>query len=65
MLIPWGTDAPIYHKPFATVGLIVVNVLVFILFPSPSHEDWTLVLGEGLHPFQWVTNIFMHLGSGT
>ena len=29
MLIPYSTDAPIYHLPFATVGLIVVNVAVF------------------------------------
>ena len=30
MLIPYNTDAPIYHWPFATVGLIVVNTYVFI-----------------------------------
>lgn len=64
MLIPWGTDAPIYHRPFATVALIVVNVLVFLVFPSGSHEDWTLTLGEGIHPLQWFANIFMHLGLG-
>jgi membrane associated rhomboid family serine protease len=64
MLIPWGTDAPIYHKPFATVAVIVLNVLVFIIFPSPSHADWALVLGKGVHPLQWLANIFMHLGIG-
>jgi membrane associated rhomboid family serine protease len=64
MLIPWGTDAPIYHKPYATVVVIVLNVLVFVLFQSSHHEDWALVLGQGLHPLQWVANIFMHLGIG-
>jgi membrane associated rhomboid family serine protease len=64
MLIPWGTDAPIYHKPYATVAVIVLNVLVFVLYPSSYYWDWTLVLGEGMHPLQWVANIFMHLGIG-
>ena len=62
MIIPWGTDAPIYHRPIATIGIIVVNVLAFLLFPYQDHEEWTLVLGDGLHPLQWVTNIFMHAG---
>lgn len=30
MFIPVGTDAPLYHRPVATVGLIVTNVGVFI-----------------------------------
>lgn len=29
MLIPWNTDAPLYHAPWATGGLIVVNATVF------------------------------------
>src|SRR5438067_2148908 len=28
IVIPTGTDAPIYHWPYATVGLIVLNVLL-------------------------------------
>lgn len=28
MLIPYGTDAPVYHLPFATVGMIIVNTVV-------------------------------------
>ena len=23
MIIPWGTDAPIYHRPIVTIGMIV------------------------------------------
>jgi membrane associated rhomboid family serine protease len=64
MIIPWGTDAPIYHRPAATIGLIVVNIGSFFAFPAGRHEEWTLVLGEGLHPLQWVTSLFMHLGFG-
>ena len=62
MIIPWGTDAPIYHRPIATIAIIVLNVLSSLLFPAATHEDWTLVLGDGIHPLQWLTNIFMHLG---
>ncbi len=29
MLLPYGTDTPIYHWPYATIVLIVVNILVF------------------------------------
>jgi membrane associated rhomboid family serine protease len=64
MIIPWGTDAPIYHRPVATITLIVLNVLVILLLPAGMYDEWTLVLGKGIHPLQWVTNIFMHLGFG-
>jgi membrane associated rhomboid family serine protease len=60
MIIPWGTDAPIYHRPVATIGIIVVNALAFLIFPYRDFEEWTLVLGEGLHPLQWITSIFLH-----
>ncbi len=32
MLIPYSTDAPIYHYPIATVSLIVLNVICFFAF---------------------------------
>lgn len=64
MIFPWGTDAPIYHRPLTTIGVIVVNVLIFVVFPSPAHQDWMLELGGGVHPLQWLSNIFMHLGFG-
>jgi membrane associated rhomboid family serine protease len=62
MIIPWGTDAPIYHRPIATIGMIVVNIVVFLVFPAGQNESSTLVLGECLHPLQWVTNLFLHSG---
>jgi membrane associated rhomboid family serine protease len=62
MIIPWGTDAPLYHRPIATIGLIVVNLVVYIMFPAALNEEWTLVLGNGIHPAQWVTNLFLHSG---
>jgi membrane associated rhomboid family serine protease len=62
MIIPWGTDAPLYHRPFATVGLIVVNVFVYLMVPTALNQAWTLALGDGIHPTQWVTNLFLHSG---
>jgi membrane associated rhomboid family serine protease len=36
VLIPYNTDAPIYHRPIATIGLIVLNVMVFV----PTSKMW-------------------------
>ena len=36
IVIPTGTDAPIYHWPYATVGLIVLNVVLLFLVPATS-----------------------------
>src|SRR3954465_10252008 len=33
IVIPTGTDAPIYHWPFATLGLIILNVALLFLVP--------------------------------
>ena len=32
------------------------------MFPTALNQDWTLVLGDGIHPAQWVTNLFLHSG---
>ena len=62
MIIPWGTDAPLYHRPFATIALIAINVLLFFVVPGDAYEDYVLVLGDGVHPVQWLTNNFLHTG---
>jgi len=63
MLIPYSTDAPVYHRPVGTIGLIVVNALVFILL-GPGPQGWSqplwLALGDGWHPMQWLTSVFVH-----
>lgn len=64
--IPWRTDAPIYHFPFATIGLIVVNTLIHFIPIEESeeaykvYESWMLSHGDGLHPLQWISSNFMH-----
>ncbi|QDT15383.1 rhomboid family intramembrane serine protease [Alienimonas californiensis] len=71
MFIPVGTDAPIYHFPFATIFLAVVNVGAHVWLGqvdpdtfglSGTKQDWSLWFGEGLHPLQWVTSCFLHAG---
>lgn len=34
MMLPISTDAPVYHWPFVTVGLIAINTAVFVLIGS-------------------------------
>jgi membrane associated rhomboid family serine protease len=62
MIIPWGTDAPIYHRPIATVAIMVLSVAAYFLLPGTAHAGLALELGEGLHPLQWVTNLWLHGG---
>src|SRR3954469_22086779 len=78
LIIPMGTDAPIYHWPRATVALMLLNVACFIAVPPSSsadvepdeagvlaqtnYEKYALTLGDGLHPVQWVTHNFLHTG---
>lgn len=66
VLIPYQTDAPVYHWPFATVGIIVVNVLVFLFVVTRPEDTRDLIYGIGILrygwwlPWQWVTANYMH-----
>ncbi|MDB5306328.1 MAG: Rhomboid family protein [Gemmataceae bacterium] len=64
LLFPYRTDAPVYHFPVATIGLIVVNVIAFValLGSSGDVQSYILQYGEGLKPLQWVTSNFVHGG---
>ncbi|MFN3159406.1 MAG: rhomboid family intramembrane serine protease [Rubinisphaera brasiliensis] len=59
-LIPISTDAPIYHWPYGTVALIVLNALAYLLLPDAA--AYALQYGQGLQPYQWVTSNFVHSG---
>jgi membrane associated rhomboid family serine protease len=64
MLIPLSTDAPIYHFPFATIGLIVANFICFQITgwgAGPYAEDWMLEYGH-INPVEWLSSIFAHAG---
>lgn len=71
MFIPLSCDAPIYHWPFATVGMIIANIAAsfyaWMLLQDVSVVGeysylipGTLIHGDGLHPTQWVTSMFIH-----
>lgn len=69
MLIPLNTDAPIYHFPFACIAVIVVNCVAFLITGWGQMENvdqwgqWALTYGDGLHPIQWITSNFIHMGA--
>ena len=62
-LIPFATDAPMFHMPFATVVVIVLNLLAFgAATADPSIYEWAVLwLGDGINPVQWLTSIYMHM----
>jgi membrane associated rhomboid family serine protease len=72
VFFPINTDAPVYYFPFATIGLIVTNMALFVaqmaawavaVDGQPTWDDpWCLAFGDGLHPLQWVTHAFLHGG---
>ena len=67
--VPYGTDAPIYHRPIITIAMIVINYIVYVMLAaspfgsiSETAEPYMLAIGSGLHPVQWLTNNFLHVG---
>lgn len=58
---PTGTNAPIYHWPFATGGLIFFNVVVFILQVAMPEQTMFFLLEYGsFNPISWFSSICMH-----
>ena len=56
IIIPTGTDAPIYHWPYVTVGMIVLNVALAFLVPPEIHGPALDEDGEVVEEVQRVTN---------
>ncbi len=68
-LVPIGSDAPVYHFPCGTIGLMIASTLVQLgasvgmLPPVPELvAGYGLVHGDGLHPLQWLTSNVLHAG---
>ncbi|MEM7455162.1 MAG: rhomboid family intramembrane serine protease [Planctomycetota bacterium] len=67
LLIPYGTDAPVYHMPIATGVTIGINVVVFILQCVIQGDTYELTdmlvmnFGE-LNPIRWFTCVYAHGG---
>ena len=62
--LPVGTDAPIYHFPYTTIGLIAANCACFAVTGCGDPdltEPWLLHFGT-INPLEWLTNMFAHAG---
>lgn len=75
LLFPVRTDAPIYHFPYATLGLIGANIAAFVVtwimpicFDIGDFHDYEelfcITLGGTLEPLKWVTATFFHFDPG-
>lgn len=66
MFVPTGTDAPLYHRPWATGTLIVLCSATWIAVTMANNDHLATMLcleyGHGLKPWQWLTSLFMHAG---
>jgi membrane associated rhomboid family serine protease len=67
MLVPYNTDAPIYHLPVATIGLVVANVVTFIAPGALGQASRTALPPEvssvsehGINPLEWITGSFVY-----
>ena len=63
LIFPTSTDAPVYHWPYATVGLIVTNVVVFLASVTgaiANPDQLVMPYGVGLTPPQWFSSMFAH-----
>lgn len=62
MLIPLRCDAPLYHRPWGTLGLMALcTVLHITVGRSDAVDDWVLVYGHW-NPLQWITSVLVHDG---
>jgi membrane associated rhomboid family serine protease len=69
LIAPYSTDAPIYHRPWVTGGLIVANVLIFFAttfqlivgnIEDPESIEWLILKFDTINPLQWISGAFMH-----
>ena len=70
LLLPYSTDAPIYHWPISTASIIAVNVAMYFATVFQLNHDaidyqsveWLILSFETVNPLQWLTYAFMHSG---
>ena len=70
IFLPFSTDAPIYHYPIATGGIIVANTVIFLATTFQAslgnieydQLNWLILMFDQINVLQWVTNNFMHAG---
>jgi membrane associated rhomboid family serine protease len=64
MILPLTVDYPYDRKPWATISLIGVNVLVFVVTLGLSDEAISsfMLWPDSFAPWQWWTSGFLHAG---
>lgn len=68
IVVPYSTDAPLYHLPIGTASIIVINIVVFcvttlqLMLGNVALEsiEWLMLDFSTINPMQWVTAAFMH-----
>lgn len=62
MLIPLRCDAPLYHGPWGTIGIIILCFVLHITVgSSEAIESWILVYGSW-NPIEWLSSVLVHGG---
>ena len=65
VILPTGTDAPIYHLPIVTGLTIAVNVAVFVLqLLIPGLTETFLLEFGTVRPHTWLTAAYLHADFG-
>ncbi|QEG23877.1 rhomboid family intramembrane serine protease [Mariniblastus fucicola] len=60
-VIPTATDAPSYHFPFATIGMIALNTIVLVLqLAFPEAAEFFILRHAILNPITWFSSCCMH-----
>jgi len=68
VILPYRSDAPIYHGPWGTLGLIAANVLVYVLvaftgtISDQAYLDWWILNYDDFNPVTLLTSAFAHAG---
>lgn len=59
--LPYRCDAPIYHAPWGTIGLMIACALVtFSVDLEGGRAIWILQHGDAILPWQWFTSMLAH-----
>lgn len=62
-VVPTATDAPCYHFPFATIGMILLNVFVLALqYAFPDAAEFFILRHAIFNPITWFSSCCMHAG---
>ena len=64
-IVPTGTDAPCYHIPFGTFGMMLLNIVVFaVQLAAPEFMGQFILHFGSFNPLTWLTSACMHGGFG-